>query len=124
MSQIVQSVKLDINVQEPYFSLIAQGKKTIEGRLAKTKFLDLRIDDLVRINNSLLTQVKSVRQYPTFKQMLIMEGLFYVLPEINDIDQAEKVYYNFYTPSDESEYGVVAIGLKLLEEDNSNVSSK
>lgn len=41
-----------INVQEPWFTLIKKGIKTVEGRLNKGKFCNLKINDTITWNNS------------------------------------------------------------------------
>ncbi|MEI7425818.1 MAG: ASCH domain-containing protein [Candidatus Moraniibacteriota bacterium] len=38
---------ISINIQEPYHSLILQGKKTVEGRLNKDKFATIRVGDIL-----------------------------------------------------------------------------
>ena len=42
----------NINVQEPWFTLIKKGIKTVEGRLNKGKFCNLKINDTITWNNS------------------------------------------------------------------------
>lgn len=49
-----------------------------------------------------------------FKEMLESGGLNRVVPGVNSIEEAEKLYHLIYPPADEGEYGVLAIELKLL----------
>lgn len=39
--------KISINVQEPYYSFIINGQKTVEGRLNKGKFLSIQKGDVL-----------------------------------------------------------------------------
>ncbi len=109
-----RTVNLEINVQEPYFSLIRSGQKTVEGRLAKEKFLKLKVGDTVLINNSVMVELISTNLYPSFRSMLESEGLFKVLPNVINLDEGEQVYYRFYSKLDENQLGVLALAFKLI----------
>ncbi len=100
---------LNINVQEPYFSLIASGKKTIEGRLAKDKFKSLNSEDIITINDYLTKRVDYVNIYDSFEDMLIMEGVINTIPDAKTLKDAVNVYYKFFTQEDEKIFKVCAI---------------
>lgn len=107
--------KLELDVQEPYLSLIKSGKKVVEGRLGKEKYLNLQKGDLIKINN-LEIEVRGVEKYPSFKEMLVMEGVKNIIPDAKDLDSAVQVYYKFYKPEDEAQFGVAAIFLNVKNE--------
>ncbi len=107
--------KLELDVQEPYLSLIRNGKKVVEGRLGKSKYMELVAGDLIKIND-LELRILEVNKYPSFREMLIMEGVKNVIPDAKDLDSAVNVYYRFYRKEDESEFGVAAICFELLKE--------
>jgi ASC-1-like (ASCH) protein len=104
---------IDINVQEPYVSFILNGTKTVEGRLNKGKFLNIKITDTLRINNNEEFIVVAKNIYSSFKDMIASEGLKNVIPDVASIDEAVAVYYKFYTKEDEQKYGV--IGIKIIK---------
>jgi ASC-1-like (ASCH) protein len=104
--------KLELNVQEPYFSFIKLGKKTVEGRLGKDKYFSLQKGDLIKINN-LEVEVVGVTKYSSFKDMLITEGIENVIPDAKDLDGAVNVYYKFYSKEDEKTFGVAGISIKI-----------
>lgn len=106
---------LELNVQEPYFSLIKSGQKTVEGRLGKDKYFTFKQGDKVIFNNNLEVEIKAIVRYKTFREMLIFEGLKNVLPGVLTLEEAVKVYYQFYSPQDEQKYGVAAICLVNLK---------
>lgn len=64
---------------------------------------------------SLMTRVVAKNVYSTFMEYLETEGLENCLPGIPDITYKQSVYYNYFTPEDESRYDVVAIKLKLVK---------
>ena len=103
----------DINVQEPYFSSIVSGKKTVEGRLNKGKFFDLQVGDILRINDSVEYLVTAKNIYPSFREMIAAEGLINVIPNKKTMDEALSVYSKFFSKEDELKYGVV--GIKMIK---------
>jgi len=105
---------LELNVQEPYFSLIKNGQKTVEGRLGKDKYFAFKQGDKLVFNGDLETEIKTMVKYKSFREMLLFEGLKNVLPEVQTLEEGEQIYYQFYTKEDEQKYGVVAICLSKL----------
>jgi len=104
---------IDFNVQEPYLSFIKSGQKTIEGRLNKGKFVSLEVGDILTLSNtSLQFEVIGKREYETFQEMIISEGIKRVIPDKTTIEDAVNVYYKFYTPNQEQEFGVLAVEIK------------
>lgn len=110
------------DVSEPWFSLIAMGLKTVEGRKAKAPFVTLQVgDEVTWINDQLAfrrecrTIVTALRTYTSFKKYLKTETLSRALPApgINTIKDGVTVYRQFYSREDERRYGVLAIGLIL-----------
>lgn len=108
------------NRQEPYFTYIKQGIKTVEGRLNKGKWIEMQIGDEILVDNlpnsteTFLVQIIGKNNYKSFREMIIFEGMGNVIPEAKSIDEAESVYYKFYTKEEEERFGVTAIRIKLL----------
>ena len=101
-----------MNVQQPWFDLMKQGKKTVEGRLNRGKFKSLQIGNIIEWTNKQHTfklKIVGIRKYKTFKEMLEKEGLGKVLPTKNNIKDGIAVYRQFYSEKDEIENGVLAI---------------
>lgn len=108
----------NMNVQDPWFTFIKDGKKTVEGRLNKGKFAELKINDIVTWingNRECKTKIRHINKYNSFKEMLEKEGLDKVLPSIESINDGVQVYRKFYTEEDEKTYGVLAIRLLLSD---------
>ncbi|PJA89527.1 MAG: hypothetical protein CO137_03825 [Candidatus Magasanikbacteria bacterium CG_4_9_14_3_um_filter_32_9] len=102
------------NVREPYLSYIKKGIKTIEGRLNKGKFADIKKDDIVLINDDFKVKIIGLNTYTTFKEMIMNEGIEKVIPNATSLDEAVNAYYKFYTKEQENEYGVIAIKMQLI----------
>ncbi len=109
------------NVSEPWFSLIKLNLKTIEGRLNKGDFKDLRIDDIIIWTNDDLgfyrefkTKIIHKKNYDTFEDYLLNEGLDKCLPGIENIEDGLKVYFKYYTKQQEKEFGILALELQKI----------
>lgn len=115
---------MEITCKEQYVSLIASGKKKIEGRLNKGRFVDLKKGDTVfwySGKNVAKTKIVSINKYSTFIDMLIAEGVKNVLPDIElnngktTLYKGMSVYRQFYSQEDETEYGVLAIAVDVVD---------
>jgi ASC-1-like (ASCH) protein len=108
------------NVSEPWFTLIKEGRKTVEGRLNKGEFAQMRAGDtIIWTNNddSFKTKIKSIQKYNTFYEYLEGEGIKSALPvdEVQTVKDGVDVYYKYYTREEEEKYGVLAVRLELLK---------
>lgn len=107
-----------MHVQEPWFSHIKEGRKSIEGRLNKGRFAALKKNQIVIWQNGdkkVKTKIVDIFNYKTFRQMIEQEGLKHSLPGIDTVDNGvDNVYMKFYTPEKESEFGVLAIKVEVM----------
>ena len=104
-------------VNEPWFSLIKDEIKTIEGRLNRRDYSQFKKGDIIIWVNDLefiKTKIVSLRHYKTFEDYLMTEGLEKTLPGIKTIEDGVNIYYNYYNKSDEDKYGVLAIELNNI----------
>ena len=113
-------MKLTKNVSEPWFTLIASGLKSVEGRLRKGDFADVKQGQLIVWRNDELgfprtvkTTVKSTQQYASFEKYLKGEGLQQCLPApgVTSVSKGVAVYRKYYDKQMEREHGIVAIRL-------------
>ena len=105
-------MNIPINIQEPYASQLLNGAKTVEGRLNKGKFAAAQVGDTLRVNDQAEFEIVVKNSYATFREMLESEGVANMIPDAHTVDEALQVYYQFYTPEQEREFGVVALRLK------------
>ncbi|XP_047977022.1 uncharacterized protein LOC125219167 [Salvia hispanica] len=106
---LVREVNFDLHVQEPFFSLLSDGLKTIEGRCAVGDYKRIRAGHVLLINKCLTLQVQYVRQYSSFREMLEVENLANILPGVTSIEEGVQIYRNFYSEEKERSNGVLAI---------------
>ena len=67
-------------------------------------------------NLSVRTIVNYIKEYSTFHELLSKEGVKNVLPNITTIEEGTNIYYKYYKQCFEEQKGVIAIGLKLIED--------
>ncbi|CAK8535972.1 unnamed protein product [Lathyrus sativus] len=111
---ILKSVSFELHVQEPFFTQLKDGLKTIEGRCASAKYNRIELGNLILLNKSLVFEVQGVRRYPSFFDMLETEGLGKVLPGVENVEEGVKIYRRFYTEEMEQTNGVLAISVSKL----------
>lgn len=105
----------EMNVQEPWYSAISAGKKTVEGRLNKGKSALLAVGDTITFSNngeSVKVRIVRITHHKSFANMMKYHGLRRVLPGIPNISEGVAVYRRFYSAEDEKEYGVRAICIR------------
>jgi len=103
---------VEIDIQEPYFSYIQSGQKTIETRLNKGKFKFLEIGDILRINNQANFEIIDKKLYSSFRDMIIKEGIENIVPDKDIVEDAINICYQFYSKKQEKEFGVMALRIK------------
>jgi ASC-1-like (ASCH) protein len=105
------------NIQDCYFSQIVSGKKTVEGRLCKGDFIDLKIGDSITFHNNnnekINVIVKQLEYYCNFVDFL-EDHLKNTLPDIESIMDGLKIYKSLYREEDEKYHGVIAIIFEII----------
>lgn len=118
---------LEIGIETSVLEDIRLGRKTIEGRLGKPKFLKITEGDVVRIREDIweggeivesLTsdvsiKITQVLYFESFSEMLETLDYKAVLPAALNVEDGLKIYRQFYSAEDEKEYGVVAMLFEL-----------
>lgn len=100
------------SVSEPWFSLIADKKKVVEGRLNKGDFKIMKAGDSITFTNKskkINVVITKITHYKSFEDYLESETLERCLPGIFSLEEGISIYHKFYTPSDEQLYGIQAI---------------
>jgi ASC-1-like (ASCH) protein len=111
-----------ITISEPWFSLIENGQKQVEGRLFKGIFTELRVNDTIRFINrwngkekSVTVKITKLSKYPNFGDLLFHEKLHRVLPGLPNIKCGILVYNKIYSSFNEvKQHGTIAIEVKVI----------
>ena len=119
---------LEIGIETSVLIDIRSGRKSIEGRLGKPKFLKVKEGDVLRLREdvwkggeiieSLLTDVyikiTQVLYFESISEMLETLDYKAVLPSALNVEDGIEMYREFYSVEDEIEYGVVAMLFELV----------
>lgn len=114
---------IEIGIDSEVLRKIRDGQKTIEGRLARGKFLTIRVGDLVSVREdfyvdgvivqsqegALRIQIDAAEKFANFRAMLQSVGFEKAIPDANNLDDACDRYLRFYSETSQKEFGVLAI---------------
>lgn len=118
----------EIGIESSLVEVIRNGQKTVEGRLGKPRFLKIQEGDILRIrediwkdgeiigshDDALQTKVTQVLYFGSFKEMLEAIDYIAAVPTAKTLQDAINKYAEFYSASDEEEYGVVALFFEVI----------
>lgn len=117
-------MKTEKRLPEPWFSLVATGKKIYEGFLANNALGDLPAGSVVTFYNADLpgprreaaVRVTGKKKFKTFRAMLgsSRNALEKTLPTVKTIDAGVEVYRKSFSASDEKAHGVLRLTLSLV----------
>ena len=102
---------------KPNFSGSFYSKNRIETEQLLSNYNNLCILRLrMPISDNLHSKslITKIIKYSTFEEYLSQEGLARTLPGIKTIKEGIDIYYKYYTPEQEKEFGILAIYIKLL----------
>lgn len=105
------------HLKKKAFNLIKDGTKTIEGRLNKSSFKNIKVNDFLNFHNdghNIFVKIIDIKNYKTFYEMLTSENLKDITPISESINESLKIYYNCYSKENEIKYGVLALKIKLV----------
>lgn len=104
-----------LHVQNEYFETIKIGTKIFEGRLAKEKYRQLMVGDVIEFTDGvekLDKKISSIHIFDSFGTGGSFLGIDNILPGAPSVEELISVYRRFYSEADEHLYGVVFIGIK------------
>jgi len=108
---------------------IIAGRKTIEGRLNKSKFAVYQIGDQIwlrrdyRDKNGILqdgephvalVEITDIVNYQSFLEMASAEDFKTIIPYADSPQQTADEYNKYYSNSDQTKFGVLAIKIKFI----------
>lgn len=109
-----------MEVDEPYFSLIKSGKKTIEGRKNSPKWQSLYAGMTIKLTNgsdSFEVKIDKITIYSHFSPdplgKYLNDHLSEALPNVKTIEEGRKVYLQWSTEEEIAKYGFMAIHVSL-----------
>lgn len=109
---------IKFHIGDPWFDFIIDGRKKVEGKVAKGKALLIKPGCILHISGDrglvIECHVMAVRSYGSFIEYLEGEGLPATLPGIHSIEAGLAVYAQYYPLGLDKDLGVLAIELKFV----------
>lgn len=118
---------LVIGIESSVLDDVRSGRKTIEGRLGKPKFLKIKKGDVISLRedvwkdgqiagsrtSDISIKVTQLLYFESFSEMLETVNYKAVLPAALNLEDGIEIYRQFYSVKEEEEYGVVAFLFEL-----------
>lgn len=116
------AIKIEKNLSEPWFTAVCNQTKTIEGRLNKGDWIEIKVGDIIKFSNTeletkreILVKITKINYFESFREYLETEGLEHCLPSIKTIeDGLSSVYDQIFTQNDQSQYIVKSFYLEVV----------
>lgn len=109
---------MDVNLSDPWFEAVKGGSKKVEGRVKRSKWTTIQVGDRWRISSQrgevVSAEVTDIREYGSFEEYIINEGLRNVLPGITDLQAGVALYEQYCGSGSDKEHGVVAFELRTI----------
>jgi len=117
----------EIEVSEPWYSLIKEGRKTTEGRKNTEKWSGIERGDVIIFTNNeggdkekrkVKARVVEIVRYlgpNALENYLKGETLKCALPGVKTYEEGKSVYLKFWNNEEIEKYGMLAIRIKLLQ---------
>jgi len=118
MQSLINPKTHELHCQDPWFTLIRNGKKIVEGRKNLAKFKSWAPGDIIIFkfkHNFFKAQITAMRRYKSLEEYLDCEGISKVLPGINTKEEAIKIYLQWSSLEEIKKYGFLAIEIRLIK---------
>lgn len=105
----------NIHCDDPWFSLIRQGVKPVEGRKATHTYKKIAVGDFINFSNgsdSFTALVTEIRQYDSLESYFEDVTLAKALPGVNTLQEGLDIYYQWSTKEKIAQYGFLGIFVK------------
>ncbi len=111
----------NVGIRTTPYNNILNSNKTCEGRLNRSIFKNIKINDVIIFknhNNGIERNIKAIViniiNCKSFTDMLNNVGLNNALPYAKNINEGQKIYNSYYSKDKEAKYGVLGIVFKVL----------
>ncbi len=107
-----------IHCEEPWFSLLKNGQKPVEGRKNSPFYQAIKVGDSIEFflgANSFQMSVVGINHYASLKEYLEVESLARALPGIKTMEEGFAIYQAWNSSSEIARWGFLGILVKAIE---------
>ncbi|XP_011656730.1 uncharacterized protein LOC101215607 isoform X2 [Cucumis sativus] len=109
MVQMLRTLNLELYIDEPFFTQLKDGQKTVEGKYALGKYDRLEPGMLIIVNKCLVFEILDIHRYVSFSDMLESENLQSILPGVESIDEGLQILKSLNREDEEMADSVLAL---------------
>lgn len=105
----------NIHCKDPWFSLIRQGVKPVEGRKNTHTYKKIKVGDHINFTNgeeSFVALVTEIRNYASLEEYFSDVTLEKALPGVKTVEEGLAIYHEWSTPENIKQYGFLGIFVK------------
>jgi ASC-1-like (ASCH) protein len=121
-SKPLQNQNFSFKIDKEYFNYIKNGEKTVEGRILKDKYKDVKIENVIEfINRSkeeekIFRKVTKIKTFDNFTEMINKIGVEKLLPNVSSKKEGVNIYHAFGNyKNEELIHKVVAFFLEKVD---------
>lgn len=106
-----------IHCEDPWFSLIRDGIKPVEGRKGSPSHKKIKVGDFLNFTNGMegfVAEVTEIRAYSTLEEYLNDVTVEKALPGVKTMEEALKIYRQWSTDEQIKAYGFLGIFIHPL----------
>jgi ASC-1-like (ASCH) protein len=103
---------MSIHCEDPWFSLVRDGVKTVEGRKGTHSYKKIKVGDFLNFTNGMegfVAEVTDVRSYTTLEEYLEDVTVEKALPGVKTMEEALTTYRQWSTDEQIKAYGFLGI---------------
>lgn len=113
----MNATTFQIHCEDPWFSLIRQGIKPVEGRKGTHSYKKIKAGDFINFSNgkeSFMATVTEVREYKSLEEYLRDVTIEKALPGVTSFEEALSIYHQWSTPEQLQKYSFLGIFIQPL----------
>ncbi len=103
---------MTIHCEDPWFSYIRDGVKTVEGRKGTHSYKKIKVGDFLNFTNGMegfVAEVKEIREYASLDEYLKDVGISNALPGVKTLEEAKEIYLQWSQEEQIKTYGFLGI---------------
>lgn len=106
-----------LHCEEPYFSLIRNGLKKVEGRKNSPRYQNILPGDVIEFycgDSSFLAEVTEIKRYKGLTEYLTSVTPEGALPGVQSMEEAIRIYHQWSSEEEILRYGFLGLFVKPL----------
>lgn len=107
---------LELKISQPWYGLVETGDKTVEVKIDSLQWKNVEKGDILKLchaNKYVMARINQVHRYKNLLEAWQEHGNN-LLPDCEDIEEAQTVFSQYYAPVDVQHNGIVCFEFEIL----------